>query len=451
MKKVFSFLNCLFFLLIIAPNIFAGNSKINVWQEEVNLTEVGKNGRVAFILQVINLPNNSYITDYQFLTTTKGTVKYSKVLIDDKVVSYTQNNGLLKIKLNQPKKNQESIKISYDYEEKYTSLQEELRNEIIYVPNFAIGANYQVLLRFDKNYELLNINSNSKKVNDDKGSALLFQGTVPSSGVLERVKLTSNDVKWQAKVLNIVNVNNVKGVLNVETPILFRDGWQRVEKQELLASHDSIDKGFNDKSIFFKFNLNENDKKIIVKNVAIIATGKKNRISFKRNPLQYKEFSREEQLLVSQLIASAQNEEKYKNLPLYAQLTMFVNDYIKYDHSYFKKKLPLRQIITNRAGVCIEYATLLNAMAKVAGIPAIIINGLAIGEKDKFEPHAWNALYVDNRWIFVDPTWGLDSGEVSSGHIYLNDNGFNDIEVKFSSETSAKVSSDFEFEVHKIL
>ena len=451
MKKFFSFLNCLFFLLIITTSVFASNTKITLWQEEVNLTEAGKKGRVAFILQVINLPNNSYITDYQFLTTTKGTVKYSKVLIDDKVVNYTQNNGLLKIKLNQPKKNQESIKISYDYEEKYASLQEELRNEIIYVPNFAVGANYQVLLRFDKNYELLNINSNSKKVYDDKGSALLFQGTVPSSGVLERIKLTSNDVKWQAKVLNIVNVNNLKGILNVETPILFRDGWQRVEKQELLASHDSIDKGFNDKSIFFKFNLNENDKKIIVKNVAIIATGKKNRISFKRNPLQYKEFSREEQLLVSQLIAMAQNEEKYKKLPLYAQLTMFVNDYIKYDHSYFKKNLPLRQIITNRAGVCIEYATLLNAMAKVAGIPAIIVNGLAIGEKDKFEPHAWNALYVDNRWIFVDPTWGLDSGEVSSGHIYLNDNGFNDIEVKFSSETSAKVSSDFEFEVHKIL
>lgn len=451
MKKVFSFFGCLFFLLIITTSVFASNTKINIWQEEVNFTEAGKKGRVAFILQVINLPNNSYITDYQFLTTSKSIVKYSKVLIDDKVVNYTQNNGLLKIKLNQPKKNQESIKISYDYEEKYTSLQEELRNEIIYVPNFAVGANYQVLLRFDKNYELLNINSNSKKVYDDKGSALLFQGTVPSSGVLEKIKLTSNDVKWQAKVLNIVNVNNLKGILNVETPILFRDGWQRVEKQELLASHDSIDKGFNDKSIFFKFNLNENDKKIIVKNVAIIATGKKNRVSFKRNPLQYKEFSREEQLLVSQLIARAQNEEKYKNLPLYAQLTMFVNDYIKYDHSYFKKNLPLRQIITNRAGVCIEYATLLNAMAKVTGIPAIIVNGLAIGEKDKFEPHAWNALYVDNRWIFVDPTWGLDSGEVSSGHIYLNDNGFNDIEVKFSSETIAKVSSDFEFEVHKIL
>ena len=210
MKKVFSFFGCLFFLLIITTSVFASNTKINIWQEEVNLTEAGRKGRVAFILQVVNLQNNSYITDYQFLTTSKAIVKYSKVLIDDKVVNYTQNNGLLKIKLNQPKKNQESIKISYDYEEKYPSLQPELRNEIIYVPNFAVGANYQLLLRFDKNYELLNINSNSKKVYDDKGSALLFQGTVPSSGVLERIKLTSNDVKWQAKVLNIVNVNNLK-------------------------------------------------------------------------------------------------------------------------------------------------------------------------------------------------------------------------------------------------
>ena len=451
MKKFFSFFSYLFFLLIITTSVFASNTKINIWQEEVSITEVGRKGRVAFILQFVNLPSNGYISDYQLLTTSKTVIKYSKVLIDDKVANYTQNNGLLKIKLNQPKRNQESIKISYDYEEKYPSLQPELRNEIIYVPNFAVWANYQVLLKFNQNYELLNINSNSKKVYDDKGSALLFQGTVPSSGVLEKIKLTSNDAKWQVKVLNIVNINNLKGMLNIKTPILFRDSWQKVEKQELVASHNSIDKGFNDKSIFFKFNLNENDKKIIVKNIATIATGKRNRINFVRNPLQYKEFSREEQLLVSQLIAIAESEEKYKNLPLYAKLTMFVNDYIKYDYSYFKKNLPLKQIITNRAGVCIEYATLLNAMAKVAGIPAIIVNGLAIGEKDKFEPHSWNALYVDNRWIFVDPTWGLNSGQVSSGHIYLNDDGFNDIELKFSSETDAKVSSDFEFEVHKIL
>ena len=98
MKKFFNFFVCLFFLLIITTSVFASNTKITLWQEEVNLTEVGKKGRVAFILQVINLSNNSYITDYQFLTTTKGTVKYSKVLRDEKVGKYTTNNALIKKK-----------------------------------------------------------------------------------------------------------------------------------------------------------------------------------------------------------------------------------------------------------------------------------------------------------------------------------------------------------------
>ena len=108
------------------------------------------------------------------------------------------------------------------------------------------------------------------------------------------------------------------------------------------------------------------------------------------------------------------------------------------------------QIVENRAGVCSEYAKLLNAMARVAGIPAITVNGLALNDKGKFEAHAWNALFVDGDWIFVDPTWGLSSGIVSSAHIYLRDEGGKDIELKFIGNKEASFSADFEFVVDKI-
>ncbi len=445
------FLQILFFLIFFSTNSWADkNTKVEEWDEQISLTKTGISARVNIVFRVINLPKNYYLNSYQISSSAKNLIKYSHVYVDDLPAQYSQDSGSLAIKFSQAKRDQDSFKISYLYDITYDEIQEELRQEIIHVPAFAFGAKYKISLDLEQKYELLTINNQAKRVRNNQGSSLIFEGVTPVEGFTQIIRLTTNSAKFQAVVRNIITLENLKGTLEARTPILFRDGWQILDKQELTSTLSSSERGTDKKNIFFKFNVNENDKKIIIENRAIIQSGKKNQISFSRNPFNYKEFSSEEELLVQKLVNMAKNDIKNQQLPLYAKLTLFAHDYLKYDLSYYGKEPPLAKIINDRAGVCSEYAKLLNAMSRVAGIPAITINGLALNDKGKFEAHAWNALYVDGDWIFVDPTWGLNSGIVSSSHIYLRDEGSKDIELKFLGNKEASFGADFEFVVNKI-
>jgi hypothetical protein len=132
-------------------------------------------------------------------------------------------------------------------------------------------------------------------------------------------------------------------------------------------------------------------------------------------------------------------------MPLHAKIVGYVNKNIKYDLSYFGKLLTVEQILQTKSGVCSEFATLFNALARVAKIPSSIVHGYAFGDYDKFESHAWNMIFVDNKWIFVDPTWNLSSGTVSSSHIYIKDNRKEELLLQFKGKgTDIKIERDFE-------
>ena len=77
----------------------------------------------------------------------------------------------------------------------------------------------------------------------------------------------------------------------------------------------------------------------------------------------------------------------------------------------------------NRYAVCQGYAELTLALCREVGIPTILIHGKALGGKVMGEwedtqdfrgtGHAWNGMFVDNRWIIIDSTW-------ASGNEYRN-------------------------------
>lgn len=442
----------IFFTIINFNNLAFADSKTRVidWQEQITLTPDGKKGQVSVEMQVINLPKNYHINSYQISSSSKNLIEFSQVTIDGVKAQFIQNSNSLQVKFNEPKRNQEFFKISYSYHEKYAKLYHELRQEAVYVPSFANLASYKIVFNYPTNYDLLTNHNQATKTKNEQMISLVFQGNASSEGFLEKIRLTTASAKWQATVRNIITLDNLKGSLEAKTPILFRDGSQLIEKQELTSSLASKDRGTDKKSIFFKFNVDETIDKIVIENRALVITGKKNQNNFQRNPLNYKDFSKEEESIVSSLVDRVKKDPKYKNLAFYSALTMFVNSYIKYDLSYYGKEPALEQIVENPLGVCSEYARLLNAMARVANIPAITINGLAVNDKGEFEAHAWNALFVDGEWVFVDPTWGLADGSVSSSHIYLRDEGSKDIELKFFGNKDAKLNADFEFVVEKI-
>lgn len=99
------------------------------------------------------------------------------------------------------------------------------------------------------------------------------------------------------------------------------------------------------------------------------------------------------------------------------------------------------KVVQNRNAVCLGFATLYAALCRSIGIPCNVVSGYALGigsdlswtEETAYteeQNHAWNEVYVDNRWIIVDTTWDCqnriengvleESEEIS--HMYFDAN-----------------------------
>lgn len=100
-------------------------------------------------------------------------------------------------------------------------------------------------------------------------------------------------------------------------------------------------------------------------------------------------------------------------------------------------------VISKKRAVCLGYANLYAALCRSLSIPCNVVTGYALGvfetsdnewndtNINTTEPnHAWNEVYIDNRWIIVDTTW--DSGnkiinselinEADVSHLYFDSN-----------------------------
>ena len=87
-----------------------------------------------------------------------------------------------------------------------------------------------------------------------------------------------------------------------------------------------------------------------------------------------------------------------------------------------KVKIPESgDIYKTRLGVCEDIASLYKNMLEKAEIKAVVIHGCT-GEVDKKKGgckdgslgHAWNAVWIDKQWEFVDPTWAISGEDVSA-------------------------------------
>lgn len=79
-------------------------------------------------------------------------------------------------------------------------------------------------------------------------------------------------------------------------------------------------------------------------------------------------------------------------------------------------------VAESRQGDCTEFAVLLAALARAAGIPSRVAVGLVYTEaagEPGFAFHMWDELYVQGAWIPYDATLGL--GGIGGGHLKLGD------------------------------
>jgi transglutaminase/protease-like cytokinesis protein 3 len=98
----------------------------------------------------------------------------------------------------------------------------------------------------------------------------------------------------------------------------------------------------------------------------------------------------------------------------------------RYDESYTIYD-PYDTLIKH-TGVCEGYSLLAQKMFTIAGIKSIVVEGTADGGS-----HAWNLVYIDNKWRHVDCTW--DDPVSSSGDI-LNHDYYNLTDKEMSTSHS---------------
>lgn len=81
-------------------------------------------------------------------------------------------------------------------------------------------------------------------------------------------------------------------------------------------------------------------------------------------------------------------------------------------HSYEEV---MEDVLKKKKGVCMHYAALFHAICTRLGYKSYIISGYTkfINRPAGDLPHAWNAVNIDGKWFFFDPTW-------ASGYIVGN-------------------------------
>ena len=104
----------------------------------------------------------------------------------------------------------------------------------------------------------------------------------------------------------------------------------------------------------------------------------------------------------------------------------FTSNFIEYE---FTLGASLQEIIDQKLGDCTEYAQLFISLARLNGIPARKVSGLAynyIDDNPMFYGHAWAEVWINGRWKEVDPGW--NEFHIDATHIKLTDDYFSDVE-----------------------
>lgn len=116
------------------------------------------------------------------------------------------------------------------------------------------------------------------------------------------------------------------------------------------------------------------------------------------------------------LVASWRTDDQEQQLQ---ELLAFVHETLTYEHS--ATTTHPAQTLADRRGDCTEYAYLFATLARIIGIPARTVSGLAYSEEPSpgFLLHAWNEVYVDGSWRAMDPTWNQAS--VDATHLPFPD------------------------------
>lgn len=117
---------------------------------------------------------------------------------------------------------------------------------------------------------------------------------------------------------------------------------------------------------------------------------------------------------------AAELRQRWPEPQVYArELVGWVHDRLRYEHGA-PTTAPL-ETLSRGSGDCTEFAYLYATLARINGIPAQTVSGLAYSPDPEpgFLVHAWNLIWIEGGWRAVDPTW--NQTKVDASHLPFPD------------------------------
>ena len=108
------------------------------------------------------------------------------------------------------------------------------------------------------------------------------------------------------------------------------------------------------------------------------------------------------------LKAGAKSEEKTVETFFY-----WIHQNIEYDYVLLKKQdistedISVKRTLETKKTICAGYSNLFLELCQAVKIECVEIEGIAqVSDEKVGEPHAWNAVNINGKWLLVDTTWG---------------------------------------------
>ena len=91
----------------------------------------------------------------------------------------------------------------------------------------------------------------------------------------------------------------------------------------------------------------------------------------------------------------------------------WIHQNIEYDYNLLKKEhkteedISVKTTLENKKTICSGYSDLFFELCQSVKIECVKINGVAqVGSEKEGQPHAWNAVKLNEKWLLIDTTWG---------------------------------------------
>jgi len=126
-----------------------------------------------------------------------------------------------------------------------------------------------------------------------------------------------------------------------------------------------------------------------------------------------------------------------------AALIRYVHAFLRYEDGHGGTSV--LDLLDDPVGDCTEFADLFTTLARSLDLPARTVFGLAYADRRPpgFAFHAWNEVYVDDRWLAVDPTW--NQLQVDATHLPLPRHGAATLQLIMGQSDLRFTVRDFDY------